>query len=65
MTPTAELIALADGSGDDSPFRADEPYRRALRGMAARLAALRSVLLDGDGTTALSDRANDDVEPYR
>ncbi|MDX2379793.1 MAG: phosphoenolpyruvate carboxylase [Acidimicrobiia bacterium] len=65
VTPTAELIALADGSGDDSPFRADEPYRRALRGMAARLAALRSVLLDGDGTTALSDRANDDVEPYR
>ena len=28
--------ALADASGDDSPFRADEPYRRALRGMYAR-----------------------------
>ncbi len=39
VTPTAELRALADASGDDSPFRADEPYRRALRGMHARLAA--------------------------
>ena len=28
-------------SGDDSPFRADEPYRRALRGMYARLLRLR------------------------
>ena len=36
---TAELAALADTSGDDSPFRADEPYRRALRGMHARLYA--------------------------
>ncbi|MFM2069845.1 MAG: Phosphoenolpyruvate carboxylase, Carbon dioxide fixing enzyme [Actinomycetota bacterium] len=39
VTPTAALIALAQSSGDDSPFRADEPYRRALRGMHARLAA--------------------------
>ena len=39
ITPTTELLALADASGDDSPFRADEPYRRALRGMHARLAA--------------------------
>ncbi len=38
VTPTAQLVALADASGDDSPFRADEPYRRALRGMHARLA---------------------------
>ena len=36
---TAELNALAEASGDDSPFRADEPYRRALRGMHARLHA--------------------------
>ena len=40
ITPTAELQALADASGDDSPFRADEPYRRALRGMYARTYAL-------------------------
>ncbi|MDZ7630130.1 MAG: phosphoenolpyruvate carboxylase [Gemmatimonadaceae bacterium] len=39
ITPSPELLALAEASGDDSPFRADEPYRRALRGMYARLAA--------------------------
>jgi phosphoenolpyruvate carboxylase len=36
---TPELAALADASGDDSPFRRDEPYRRALVGIYARLAA--------------------------
>src|SRR3546814_10716927 len=30
---------LADASGDDAPSRADEPYRRALTGIYARLAA--------------------------
>ena len=39
VTPTAELLALADAAGDESPNRADEPYRRAIRGMHARLAA--------------------------
>ncbi|MBI1844719.1 MAG: phosphoenolpyruvate carboxylase [Actinobacteria bacterium] len=39
VEPTAELTALAAASLDDSPFRVDEPYRRALRGMHARLAA--------------------------
>ncbi len=39
VTPTDALLALAELSGDDSPFRADEPYRRALRGMQGRLAA--------------------------
>jgi phosphoenolpyruvate carboxylase len=39
ITPTPELELLADASRDDSPFRADEPYRRALLGMHARLAA--------------------------
>ena len=38
VTPTPELYALADSSRDDSPFRADEPYRRALSGISARLA---------------------------
>ncbi|MGD9792409.1 MAG: phosphoenolpyruvate carboxylase, partial [Acidimicrobiia bacterium] len=47
VTPSASLIALADRSGDDSPFRSDEPYRRALRGMHARLYAhARDVLGD-------------------
>ena len=39
---TPELQALAERSGDDSPHRADEPYRRALIGIYARLAATLS-----------------------
>ena len=35
----ADVLALADASGDTSPSRADEPYRRALSGIYARLAA--------------------------
>ena len=38
-TPTAEVMALADASGDTSPARKDEPYRRALTGCYSRLAA--------------------------
>jgi phosphoenolpyruvate carboxylase len=34
-----ELQALSDASGDDSPHRMDEPYRRALVGMEQRLSA--------------------------
>jgi phosphoenolpyruvate carboxylase len=34
-----ELVRLADASGDPSPHRADEPYRRAITGIYARLAA--------------------------
>jgi phosphoenolpyruvate carboxylase len=36
---TPALQALADRSGDVSPQRSDEPYRRALSGIYARLAA--------------------------
>ncbi len=39
VSPSPELLGLAESSGDSSPFRADEPYRRALRGMQGRLAA--------------------------
>jgi phosphoenolpyruvate carboxylase len=46
VTPTPELLALADSSLDDSPFRADEPYRRALRWMHARLWALAAAALE-------------------
>ena len=45
VEPTAALAALADASRDTSPFRADEPYRRALRGMHGRLAATAEQLL--------------------
>lgn len=46
VTATPELLALAAASGDDSPFRADEPYRRALRGMHARLHAFARSVID-------------------
>ncbi|TFV72526.1 phosphoenolpyruvate carboxylase [Blastococcus sp. CT_GayMR19] len=39
VTPTPELYSLAEASRDDLAFRADEPYRRALTGISARLAA--------------------------
>jgi phosphoenolpyruvate carboxylase len=38
-TPTDAIIAMADGSGDLNTARRDEPYRRALTGIYARLAA--------------------------
>ncbi|MEU1208685.1 phosphoenolpyruvate carboxylase [Nocardia sp. NPDC005825] len=36
---TPELAALADAGFDESPQRADEPYRRAVRAIRARLSA--------------------------
>ncbi|QDF97192.1 phosphoenolpyruvate carboxylase [Azoarcus sp. DD4] len=49
-----ELIALAEASPDRSPHRMDEPYRRAVAGIRARVAATRQHLLggaDSDGPT--------------
>lgn len=46
VTPTADLLELAEQSGDDSPFRADEPYRRALRGIYARLHGYAATVLE-------------------
>lgn len=43
---TPELLALAEHSTDHSPQRSDEPYRRALSGIYARLAATAR-FLDG------------------
>ena len=39
VRPTPALLALAERAADPSPQRADEPYRRALIGIYARLAA--------------------------
>src|SRR4051794_11259093 len=39
-----EVDALAERSGDPSPHRQDEPYRRALTGIYARLAATAEAL---------------------
>ncbi|MEY8879506.1 MAG: phosphoenolpyruvate carboxylase [Leptothrix sp. (in: b-proteobacteria)] len=47
---TPEMMALAQRSPDHNAHREDEPYRRALIGMYARLAA---TLLDFTGTEAL------------
>ncbi len=47
---TPEMAALAQASPDHNPHRADEPYRRALTGIYARLAATLEHLT---GTQAL------------
>ena len=47
---TPAMQALAEASPDHSPHRADEPYRRALTGIYARLAATLQALT---GTEAL------------
>ncbi|MEX6725974.1 phosphoenolpyruvate carboxylase [Parapedomonas caeni] len=45
LSRTSEALQqLADASGDSSPHRADEPYRRALTGVYARLAATHQTL---------------------
>lgn len=41
---SAEVLALAEASGDAGSSRRDEPYRRALSGIYARLAATYTVL---------------------
>ncbi len=55
-----ELAALAGASGDRSPHRADEPYRRALSEIYARLAATHPVLTGQPAPRA----AAFDAEPY-
>ena len=54
------LHALADSGGDDSPHRRDEPYRRALVGVYARLAATAQRLTDRD----LARRVTHAAPPY-
>jgi phosphoenolpyruvate carboxylase len=44
VTPSPELLALAENSPDTSPHHGDEPYRRALAGIYARLQATALVL---------------------
>ncbi|MDD5295732.1 MAG: phosphoenolpyruvate carboxylase [Rhodocyclaceae bacterium] len=56
-----ELAALADRSPDRSPHRVDEPYRRALTGIYARVAATSRAL---DAHESLR-HAVGNAEPYR
>ncbi len=54
------LQALADASTDTSPHRSDEPYRRALIGMYARLAATARAL----GATNILRKEVGHAAPY-
>ena len=58
---TPQLTALAESSPDRSPHRADEPYRRALTGIYARIAATAEVL----GATRQHRSAVGTAAPYR
>jgi phosphoenolpyruvate carboxylase len=46
VTPTERLLALAAAARDPNPHRGDEPYRQALTGIYARLAATARELAD-------------------
>jgi len=46
VQPTPQLLALAAAARDPNPHRADEPYRQALSGVYARVAATASALAD-------------------
>jgi phosphoenolpyruvate carboxylase len=45
-TVSESVVALANDSGDVNPARADEPYRRAITGIYARLAATYQKLFE-------------------
>lgn len=60
VEPTAALMALAASAHDPNPHRADEPYRQALTGIYARVAAT-SVALSG---RAPSRAQKVDLPPY-
>ncbi|WP_051955866.1 phosphoenolpyruvate carboxylase [Beijerinckia mobilis] len=55
-----ELAELAARSGDTSPHRADEPYRRALIGIKGRLAATLKTLTGQEDSKPVPEGA----EPY-
>ena len=44
VTPSAELLHLAEAAHDPNPHRSDEPYRQALIGVYGRLAATAHAL---------------------
>jgi phosphoenolpyruvate carboxylase len=58
---SAELLALADASPDHSPHRKDEPYRRALIGIYARLASTAREL----GATNILRKEVGHADPYQ
>jgi len=60
VRPTPRLLALAEAAGP-STYSADEPYRRALQGVHARLAATAQAVL---GEVPGVHRAHAALEPY-
>ncbi len=60
VTVSYELDALADASGDTASNHADEPYRRALRGIRGRLTATADRLFDTLPEHALPSQ----LQPY-
>jgi phosphoenolpyruvate carboxylase len=60
VRPTAELLALAAAADDENPHRRDEPYRQALIGIYARLAATARALAGYHPPRA----AHGDMPPY-
>ncbi len=56
---SAEVMALANASGDGNSHRADEPYRRAIIGLYARVAATLKAL-----TAESPARPAPQAEPY-
>ena len=60
MQTPAAVLALADRYGDASPHRTDEPYRRALSGIYARVAATASILAGLEASPAPTTAG----EPY-
>ncbi|MDT9599949.1 phosphoenolpyruvate carboxylase [Sphingosinicella rhizophila] len=61
VTPGVETLAAL--SGDDAPARADEPYRRALSGIYARLAANFRAVSGRDPSPAPRTRAEAYPDP--
>lgn len=63
VTVTPELNRLADASGDESAFRADEPYRRAVRGLRARLTGTAARILGHPAVHAVAGELPDYHDP--
>ena len=62
VTAGPAVMQLAEAAGDTSPYRLDEPYRRALRGMHARLAATAHTLIGRvPGNAPIGDRPRYDT----
>jgi phosphoenolpyruvate carboxylase len=62
VTAGPAVMQLAEDAGDTSPYRLDEPYRQALRGMHARLAATAHSLIGRvPGNPPIGDRPRYDT----